>query len=66
MQLIRGFNIGLYIGMTILVWLKITLYFLIAKQFGVYLRMIFHMMKLILNFVIIIAAWMMCNALIFY
>jgi hypothetical protein len=58
-------NIFLNVLMALLVWLKIGSFVMITKQFGVYIRMIIMMMKVILNFFVICGAWILCSSLIF-
>jgi len=51
--------------MSLNVWLKIGSFFMTTRHFGVYIRMMQHMMVVILNFLIIMGAWILCAALIF-
>lgn len=51
--------------MALLVWGKLGSFIMITKQFGVYIRMIFMMLKVIVNFLIIWSAFVVCCSVIF-
>jgi len=61
----ENFYIFLNAGMALFVWAKIGSFVMTTKQFGVYIRMITHMIQILVIFIVIWGAWVVCSANIF-
>jgi hypothetical protein len=64
-DIVGSFNIYLNVIMCLLVWSKIGSFVLTNKNFGVYIRMLTHMLVYLLVFLIIWGSWILCCSQIF-